>query len=494
MVSAPRFLLITVRAGVSGCNIKLFLVSCHQNYIMNTNIKTLLSFIVIGLAVVLPDDISAQDFEYEYQGNRIYYTVIDSDAKTCGTKAGYWVGKKGVSPNKVDGTVTIPEVVEYNNEQYTVVEIGDLSFYENYMKTIYLPNTVRIIGEHAFDYCRYMSHIQLPEYLEIIKDYGFSSCGCLAQIDLPFTVRHIGKEAFSASGLNSIIIPYGIEEINEATFAGCYHLTEVDLPESLISIGDEAFYLCLSLSSIYIPNSVKYIGDSAFHDIDDVKELTLGKSLISIGEHNFDKPITKLVSLSPVAPEVGRRSLIYFAAKAKAYVPNSTVADWEKILKNSHGDSTYPLNIIGMNPLNMSLEPTTLTMTVGETVTVDFNTDIPNNQPYYLFESKYLSDKISFEMYDQPIRYDITALAPGYAVFRVIQLELKHYIQYKSYCYITVISEEDAGVNPVINDNEFDDSAVRYYNLSGVLVNPDNLVPGIYIRQHKGETKKILIR
>lgn len=88
----------------------------------------------------------------------------------------------------------------------------------------------------------------------------------------------------------------------------------------------------------------------------------------------------------------------------------------------------------------------------------------------------------------------MTGVAPGNTLIRFTVIEREHQIEYTSHSYVIVTSDEDAGVDSVIMDNVADDSAARYYNLNGVLVNPDNLAPGIYIRKQQGETKKILIK
>lgn len=273
---------------------------------MNNAIKNLIPFIVIALTLICPHSLYAQTFTYTYLGNSVNYTIIDREAKTCKTKEGYKIPNYIYEPgNNVsfNAIVTIPETVEYENEKYTVVEIGYASFCQNSLKKIYLPKTVKNIGELAFAGCRGMSCIGLPDSLETIQDFAFSGCNELVDAVLPFNVSYIGKCAFEACGIKSLVIPPKIKRIEEWSFEGCRKLEEIVFPDSLTYIGQYAFDDCRSLSSVYIPNSVYTIANYAFNDCLAITSLTLGSSVGYIGEKNFNSPkLTKIVSLASIPP------------------------------------------------------------------------------------------------------------------------------------------------------------------------------------------------
>ncbi|MDE6811000.1 MAG: hypothetical protein K2J15_01485, partial [Muribaculaceae bacterium] len=66
----------------------------------------------------------ARDFSYTFEGKTLTYTVIDEESKTCRTKEGF-----GIYPgNDVSGDLTIPATVSDETSNYTVTEIGALSF------------------------------------------------------------------------------------------------------------------------------------------------------------------------------------------------------------------------------------------------------------------------------------------------------------------------------------------------------------------------------
>ena len=77
------------------------------------------------------------------------------------------------------------------------------------------------------------------------------------------SVTSIGNDAFSCSGLTSVVIPEGVTSIGESAFINCPYMTSATIPTSVTSIGGWAF--CnTGISSLNIPTSVASIGECAF--------------------------------------------------------------------------------------------------------------------------------------------------------------------------------------------------------------------------------------
>ena len=103
---------------------------------------------------------------------------------------------------------------------------------------------------------------------------AFNNCWNLAGIDLPESLKTIGKEAFSGTGLLSVSLPSRIDSIGESAFSGCDKLVSATLPENLTTIPASMFSRCYALAAISIPASVEYIGDEAFYSCLGLKEIT----------------------------------------------------------------------------------------------------------------------------------------------------------------------------------------------------------------------------
>ncbi len=105
---------------------------------------------------------------------------------------------------------------------------------------------------------------------------------------LPEGISTIGEFAFYGSwDMTSIEIPEGVTRINESAFASCSNLTSVKLPDGLASIGDSAFRFCSKLTDINLPNGLKSIGEYAFYSCDALESISFPDSLIHLGDDSF---------------------------------------------------------------------------------------------------------------------------------------------------------------------------------------------------------------
>lgn len=123
-----------------------------------------------------------------------------------------------------------------------ITSIGDLAFWHNSLRTVYLPNSVTTIGDCAFAHS-FLQSVTLPDSITEIGNCAFDEC----------------------RGLRSIIIPRNLKTIPLGLFRSCYNLQEVDL-SNVERIDEDAFYGCESLKQVVIPASVKYIAEGAFKD------------------------------------------------------------------------------------------------------------------------------------------------------------------------------------------------------------------------------------
>ena len=175
-------------------------------------------------------------------GQTLYYNI--TDATNHYVKVTYPVyGWEGDDYTKPAGNLILPEIVEYDGNNYIVTSIGDDAFRNcDDLLSVNLSNSVKIIGNYAFVGCYSINSVTIPNSVTFIGAYAFSGCYTLTTIIIPNSVTVIGASAFDY----------------------CQELTSVDIPNSVYSIGDEAFYSCSKLSTITIGNSVKELGSEVF--------------------------------------------------------------------------------------------------------------------------------------------------------------------------------------------------------------------------------------
>ena len=132
-------------------------------------------------------------------------------------------------------------------------------------KNSVIPNSVRSIGDSAFEGCSGLIKLTLPSSVTSIGNSAFSDCSGLTELTLPNGLENIGDSAFFACiGLTELTLPNSVKSIGDIAFRGCSGLTELTLPNSVTSIGDGAFHGCSGLTELILPNSVTSIGVSAF--------------------------------------------------------------------------------------------------------------------------------------------------------------------------------------------------------------------------------------
>ncbi len=212
------------------------------------------------------------------------------------------------------------------------------------IKSIELPNTITMVGEHAFSGCAKLSSItNFPTTLKVIGQYMFENCEALPNefisSILTSTVEQIGEGAFSGCKLiEKIVLPSSVKHIAKGAFLGCTNITDMTIPfvgkgyevnildgtildkfntttifghifskednfdqKDVIpsklanltitgdyDIVDRAFINCSDLKTISIPATVKKIGVEAFRNCSKIKTFDVPTSLEYIGASGFE--------------------------------------------------------------------------------------------------------------------------------------------------------------------------------------------------------------
>ena len=199
-----------------------------------------------------------------------------------------WIDQYGVTYSK-DGTKLLKGIIsrKYKIREGTIY-ICDYAFNEwhlfrnkddyanpfSYPKSIVekermieivMPDSVKILGEGAFEGCKALKTIRFSNALNTISDSAFEGCESLESISIPNSVTTIGKNVFAGcTKLREVVLSNNIKIIKDSSFSNCLQLNKIELPCKLLEIENSAFFACQSLSNIVFPSSLETLGNMVF--------------------------------------------------------------------------------------------------------------------------------------------------------------------------------------------------------------------------------------
>ncbi len=319
-------------------------------------------FVVLLATLAFARGADAQSFSYTYQGKTLNYTITYGNAELTGFTWSF--------DNTLDGTVAIPDSVEYQSVKYPVKSIAAHAFEYGYdMDTLVIPNTVLSIGDNAFQCCKDLVEVTFGNSLSSIGALAFEQDTLLVSLNLPASVTSIGANAFrgckgltsisvaasntvydSRNGCNAIIqtntnmlvlgcvntvIPSTVTSIGENAFSYQKSLQATTIPNSVVSLGNSAFAHCDSLASIVIPNSVTQIGNYCFTDCPLLSSVTFGDSIATIGgdAFSFCTSLTGIVIPNTVT-SLGSNAFDGCSSLASATLPDALIEINYQLFRN----------------------------------------------------------------------------------------------------------------------------------------------------------------
>ena len=138
--------------------------------------------------------------------------------------------------------------------------------YDVNIAVLYLADAINLtyIGAEAFSRCYNLKVVRFPESVREIGDYAFEHCESLYEVILP-NIDTIYEGTFqSCSSLGYIEIPNTVKEIHAFAFKYCTSLYGTKMSHNVNFIGESAFANCTSLESIVIPKTLTEVEYGAF--------------------------------------------------------------------------------------------------------------------------------------------------------------------------------------------------------------------------------------
>ena len=271
-------------------------------------------------------------------------------------------------PAGLTGSFTMPE---------TVTSIGIYALMGCQITSISLPESLRTIGEEAFNVCGNLRQIEIPRNVQSIGDSAFNECALISitvadgnryysaddgilynysgdrlicypigrdatDFNVPDRVTAINDYAFAYSKLKSVTVGDGVEKIGNYSFAFCEALENLNIGRGLVSVGDYAFSNCIKLKKVVLPSACETIATGAFSWCEELESVILN-SPVYIGSSAFYWCTNlKRVEFRSDAPKDVGDDIFYACEDAMIYYP-ADAKGWST--PTWHGYLTTPMTV-----------------------------------------------------------------------------------------------------------------------------------------------------
>lgn len=329
---------------------------------------------LFGLPAIAQDEVTSTPAgSLDFTGDDgITYTILDEQAKTCQTKAGYssidYDQRKMIFTygNHITGDITIPASVENpsNSETYSVVAVGEYGF--DSISSVTINEGITQIGAYAFMNNPALTSVSIPESVISIGRNAFYNCTALSNVNIPAGITSIEPYTFGYTGISSINIPESVVSIGDNAFNSCVSLTEVTIPGTVLQLGKSAFKDCTALTSLTIQEGITSIPSNAFSGCNALTTLTIPASVNSIGDYGFySSGLTSITCYSRSIPAISANSF------NSASYTNATLYVYKTVLSNYQNSQLWgqftKIEPLELPATSVSISPSTLYVNVGLT-------------------------------------------------------------------------------------------------------------------------------
>lgn len=151
--------------------------------------------------------------------------------------------------------------------------VSDPVQYDQTIKSIKIPSTVRRIEPEAFNLCVNLENIDMPETVTRISYSSFNNTKWLKNQkynDGFLIINNILLDVKDKSG--DVEIPSGVLAVGENVLYGNKEITSVTIPETMIEIRKNAFCGCTNLKKAVFKNNLTFVEPYAFSGCDNLTE------------------------------------------------------------------------------------------------------------------------------------------------------------------------------------------------------------------------------
>ncbi len=264
------------------------------------------------------------------QADLLSFSVLSEDDKTAMVNYRNFSGPVA--------SLQIPEKVNIEGTEYTVVAIGRDAFNTAEVESVNIPATIKTIGNGAFCYST-LKNVTFNGGLDLIEESAFTGTD-IESFEIPGDVGEIQLYAFGNP--KSIKIDGNVSLLGDHSIAGCRLLEDFSVTGNIEEIGELAFLDCNNLSKISVDGYIKTIGGNAFSGT------AITDFVFNEGLESIELPLCGNGSFSLTLPQ-----------SFKEFKGGYTVNDGEKVLNLKWYDSLMGIEKITFNVTDLEAWCTT---------------------------------------------------------------------------------------------------------------------------------------
>lgn len=265
----------------------------RKNSIAIGIVMILFLVVLYPMSVIAFEDKSLQENGFHMNGTTLVkYTGTEKSVSIPDTV-------KKIGESAFEGNTTMEKVVLSK----TTEEIGYSAFADcTGLKTVVLSDTVSNIENSAFSNCIQLTNFNFGKGVKKIGIGILVGCDQLEEISIDeenesFLVKDgalyngdqsILYQVFAGRKKDSFRMPSSVKTINPYAFWGCDSIKQIFISDSIEEVSAYSFSNCKSLQSVEIPYSVNRIGLKAFEDCVNLRKTIIGPNVVEIHETAFD--------------------------------------------------------------------------------------------------------------------------------------------------------------------------------------------------------------
>ena len=260
----------------------------------NAGKAKIVSYSGTGGDIIVPATIGGYDVAEFGKGSSINDVVFNNNSLSAGSSLTFTDGIKIINKGACDtcinftGSLKLPETL-------TLID-QNAFYYCKFTGALVIPNTVTQINANAFNRCTGFTSLQLSTSLSTLSHYVFDGCsGFTGALVIPENIETINNNAFrNCSGFTgALVIPDSVTFIGDSSFNGCSGFTNVIVPDSVTTIGSAGIYGFLGSYNLVLDLSDSAtIANNAFGYSNYRNVLNLGTLSLTENRHGLSSDAT----------------------------------------------------------------------------------------------------------------------------------------------------------------------------------------------------------